>query len=105
MQVKMRPATGSVAVSYARAHKFQRRQARLTRVDEREVLDHEAKRIWQEAEGGDQQRPEVQALEAPKCREHKKQQFESIVDRKRASNRDKNRRDIIVAGEESGRVV
>lgn len=80
-------------------------QTRLTRVDERKVHDQEANSIWQQAKRSDQQRPEVQALEAAESREDEQQQFESIVDGKRASNCDKDRRDIIVAREESSRVV
>ena len=85
--------------------KFDRWPAKLTRIDEREVHNHEANGIRQQAGRGDQQRPEVQSLEAAESRKDEQQQLESIVNRERASDCDKDRRDIIVAREESGRVV
>ena len=85
--------------------KSDKRKTRLTRIDERKVHDQESNCIWQQAKRSNQQRPEVQALEASESGEDQQQQFESIVNRERTPNRDENRRDIIVAREESGRVV
>jgi transcription antitermination factor NusG len=73
IQVKMRPATGRFVVSFARTQQVLSRLARPTRVDEREVHNHEAKRIRQQAKRCDKQRPEVQALEAPESREDEEQ--------------------------------
>ena len=80
-------------------------KTRLTRIDERKVHDQESNCIWQQAKRSSQQRPEVQALKASESGEDQQQQFESIVNRERTPNRDKNRGDIIVSREESGRVV
>jgi hypothetical protein len=101
----MRPATEDSDVSCAWAYKNMFAKVEPTRIYECEVLNHEPKRIRQEAKRGDQQRPKVQALVPPESREHQEHQFKSIVDRECTSDRDKDRGDIIVAREEGGRVV
>lgn len=53
-----------------------------------EELDQESQRIWDDAGGGDDQTPKVQATEPLECDENEDDEFDRIVQRKTQQKRD-----------------